>query len=241
MGMAASTVKKPSRKLAPSSGLGRRRCERKQTPRNRVRAMRGRSWEKTMGDASLLQEQLIDAPHQRKALRAFALGRVIEPGSPRAIANGIDDSSSVPGEGASPSPAARPGSSTGPCGQKIPFNRQFADLGVKLTDLAFMISPAAIHTVREHLAKPFDRLGASMCSPGSDAPGASEAISCSVRSCSVRSPRIASSATFAFKSPENLRLLLIAYPSSVGGIHLKRLSDFPAPPQYVCVVISASL
>ena len=30
----------------------------------------------------MLQEQLIDAPHQRKALRAFALGRVIEPGSP---------------------------------------------------------------------------------------------------------------------------------------------------------------
>ena len=37
-------------------------------------------------------------------------------------------------------------------------------------------------------------------------------------------------ATFAFKSPENLRLLLIAYPSSVGGIHLKQLSDFPGPP-----------
>ena len=30
----------------------------------------------------MLQEQLIDAPHQRKALHAFALGRVIEPGSP---------------------------------------------------------------------------------------------------------------------------------------------------------------
>ena len=37
--------------------------------------------------------------------------------------------------------------------------------------------------------------------------------------------------TFAFKSPENLRLLLIAYPSLVGGIHLKQLSDFPGPPQ----------
>ena len=53
---------------------------------------------------------------------------------------------------------ARPGSSTGPSGQKIPSNRQFADLGVKLTYLAFMISPTAAHTVREHLAKPFDRL-----------------------------------------------------------------------------------
>ena len=34
-------------------------------------------------------------------------------------------------------------------------------------------------------------------------------------------------------SPGNLRLLLIAYPSSVGGIHLKHLSDFPGPPQVV--------
>ena len=25
-------------------------------------------------------------------------------------------------------------------------------------DLAFMVSPTAVHTVREHLAKPFDRL-----------------------------------------------------------------------------------
>ena len=30
-----------------------------------------------MEDASLLQDQLIDASHQRKALRAFALGRVL--------------------------------------------------------------------------------------------------------------------------------------------------------------------
>ena len=29
---------------------------------------------------------------------------------------------------------------------------------MKLTYLAFMISPAAAHTVRKHLAKPFDRL-----------------------------------------------------------------------------------
>ena len=51
------------------------------------------------------------------------------------------------------------------------------------------------------------------------------------RARSVRSPRSASSAIFAFKSPENLRPLLIAYPSSVGGIHLKHQSDFPRPPQ----------
>ena len=89
-------------------------------------------------------------------------------------------------------------------------------------DLAFMVSPTAVHTVREHLAKPFDRL----------------ALPCAhlvrmnlVLRGSVRSPRSASSATFAFKSPENLRLLFIAYPSLVGGIHLKQLSDFPGPPQ----------
>ncbi len=35
--------------------------------------------------------------------------------------------------------------------------------------------------------------------------------------------------TFAFKSLENRRLLFIADPSSVGGIHLKQLSDFPEP------------
>ena len=81
MAMAATTVKKLS-KNSPIKRARPWRCERKQTPRNHVKAMRGRSWEKTLEDASLLQEQLIDAPHQRKALRAFALGRVIEPGSP---------------------------------------------------------------------------------------------------------------------------------------------------------------
>ena len=35
----------------------------------------------------------------------------------------------------------------------------------------------------------------------------------------------------ALNSPENLRLFVIAYPSSVGGIHLKQLPDFPGPPQ----------
>ena len=49
---------------------------------------------------------------------------------------------------------------------------------------------------------------ASTRSPDSDEPGCFEAISCS-----VRSPRSASSAIFAFNSPENLRRLLISYPS----------------------------
>ena len=106
----------------------------------------------------MLQKQLIDAPYPRQGLRALALGRVNRARSARSTANGIDDSSSVPGPGASPSPGARPGSSTGPSGQKIPLHRQFADPGVKLTNLAFMISPPAFHTVREHLAKPFHRL-----------------------------------------------------------------------------------
>ena len=35
-----------------------------------------------------------------------------------------------------------------------------------------------------------------------------------------------SSATFAFKSPENLRLFIIVYPSSLGGIHLKTTARF---------------
>ena len=48
----------------------------------------------------------------------------------------------------------------------------------------------------------------------------------------VRSPRSASSATFAFSSPENLRrLLLVCIPPSGGGIHLSDLSDFSGPPQ----------
>ena len=45
------------------------------------------------------------------------------------------------------------------------------------------------------------------------------------------SPRSASSATFAFSSPGNLRrLLLICIPPSDGGIRLNDLSDFPRPP-----------
>ena len=56
MAMAATTVKKPS-KNSPIKRARPWRCERKQTPRNHVRAMRGRSWEKTVEDASLLWEQ----------------------------------------------------------------------------------------------------------------------------------------------------------------------------------------
>ena len=58
MAMAATTVKKPS-KNSPIKRARPWRCERKQTPRNHVRAMRGRSWEKTLEDASLLVEQRV--------------------------------------------------------------------------------------------------------------------------------------------------------------------------------------
>ena len=50
----------PSRnrqKTRPSSGLDCRRCERKQTPQNRVKTTRGKSWKKTVEDASLLGVQ----------------------------------------------------------------------------------------------------------------------------------------------------------------------------------------
>ena len=56
--MAATTVKKPSEN-SPIKRARRRRCERKQTPQNRVRVMRGRSCEKTVEDASLTVKQAL--------------------------------------------------------------------------------------------------------------------------------------------------------------------------------------
>ena len=52
MAVAATTVKKPSEN-SPIKRANRRRCERKQTSQNRIKAMRGRSWEETLEDASL--------------------------------------------------------------------------------------------------------------------------------------------------------------------------------------------
>ena len=162
----------------------------------------------------------------RKALRTLALGRVIEARIARSIANGIDGSNSAQGEGASPSPGARPGSSNRTLWTKNPVQpsilRSWREAhGPRCHGLADG-GPHRSRTPRQALRS----LGASMCSPGSDEPGASrQSPAASGR------PRSASSATFAFKSPENLRLLFIAYPSLVGGIHLKQLSDFPGPPQ----------
>ena len=84
----------------------------------------------------MLQEQRINAPHQRQGLLALAPGRVIERGAP----------------------GARPGSSTGPSRQKIPLHRQLADLRVQLADLALMVPPPALTPVREHLAQTSNRL-----------------------------------------------------------------------------------
>ena len=56
MAVAATTVKKLSGN-SPIKRANRRRCERKQTPRNCVRETRGRSWEKTVEDAHLLAER----------------------------------------------------------------------------------------------------------------------------------------------------------------------------------------
>ena len=56
--LAATTVKKPSEN-SPLKRANRRRCERKQTPQNRVIAMKGRSWEKTVEAARLLEKQVL--------------------------------------------------------------------------------------------------------------------------------------------------------------------------------------
>ena len=54
--MAATTVKKPSEN-SPLKRANRRHCERKQKPRNRVRATKGRNWEKTVENTRLIGKQ----------------------------------------------------------------------------------------------------------------------------------------------------------------------------------------
>ena len=65
--MAATTVKKPSEN-SPIKRVSRRRCERKQTPQNRVIATKGKSWEKTVEDACLLPKRLAKLPHYQKVI-----------------------------------------------------------------------------------------------------------------------------------------------------------------------------
>ena len=87
-----------------------------------------------------------------------------------------------------------------------------------------MIPTTALDAVREHLAKTVDRLALpcahlvrmNLVLRGDllKRPVATKRLQ--------RNPRL--------QLPENLRLLLIAYPSSVGGIHLNQLYDFMGPP-----------
>ena len=62
MAVAATTVKKPSEN-SPIKRARRRRCERKQTPQNRVIATKERNWEKTVEDACLLQKEAVQASY----------------------------------------------------------------------------------------------------------------------------------------------------------------------------------
>src|SRR4029077_14753552 len=70
----------------------------------------------------------------------------------------MDGSRSSRGGRARSSPCAPPGSSLEPAGQKIPFHRQLADLGVKIANLGLAILPLAVRPVRKHLAQAVDRL-----------------------------------------------------------------------------------
>ena len=63
MAVAATTVKKPSEN-SPIKWASRRRCERKQTPQNRVIATKGKSWEKTVEDACLTNRSTRRPNHQ---------------------------------------------------------------------------------------------------------------------------------------------------------------------------------
>ena len=90
----------------------------------------------------VLQEQLVDPPHQQQRFRALPLRRRSRARSARATAGGIAGSGSAPGDRAQPSRGAPAGSSTGPARHKIPLPDQLPDLGVKIADLALMISDA---------------------------------------------------------------------------------------------------
>ena len=72
MAVTATTVKKPSEN-SPRKRANRRRCERKQTPQNRVRATKGRNWEKTVEDAGLPPKHRIQPPPETAAFRNRAL------------------------------------------------------------------------------------------------------------------------------------------------------------------------
>ena len=77
MAVAATTVKKLSQN-SPIKRARRRRCERKQTPQNRVSATTGKSWEKTVEAASLPYKQEVGGsspPPPTIVLKSFRIGR----------------------------------------------------------------------------------------------------------------------------------------------------------------------
>ena len=106
----------------------------------------------------ILQEQLINAPHQRQGLRALALGRVIERGASDRQQTALTAQAQRRVSAYHHRSPLGPAHRTGPSRQKIPLHRQLADLRVKITDLALMVPTAALAPVRKHSAKTIDRL-----------------------------------------------------------------------------------
>ena len=90
-----------------------------------------------------------------------------------------------------------------------------------------MVPTAALAPVRKHLAKTINRLAL----PCAHLVRMNMVLRGDLLKRPVATKRL--KRDLRLSSPGNLRLLLIAYPSSVGGIHLKHLSDFPGPPQVV--------
>src|SRR6478609_11809649 len=79
------------------------------------------------------------------AIRRSAASRPDQPARGERRPNAPDSAAHIAGEptnsrlAARPSPCARGHSSPGPPGQEIPFNRQLANLGIKLCRLALML------------------------------------------------------------------------------------------------------
>jgi len=96
------------------------------------------------------QKQLVDTAHQSQILRTLALRRVIERRPADREKAALTAQSSSRGGSARSSPCVPPDSSLEPSGQKIPFHRQLADLGVKIANLGFVILAVVVRAVRKH-------------------------------------------------------------------------------------------
>ena len=106
----------------------------------------------------MLQEQRINAPHQRQGLLALAPGRVIERGAPDRQQTALTAHAQLWVRASHQRPALGPAHRPDPLDKKIPLHRQLADLRVQLADLALMVPPPALTPVREHLAQTSNRL-----------------------------------------------------------------------------------